>query len=331
MGDIHYADATTEAAWITAMEASFGAAKFANLLKNGWMKWAFDNHDWGGNSSNRLSPAKDFVPQGVRRLNGDFDHASAVYSTWVVGRVRYVQTEHWSQRDDMTDAESSAKTFMGAQQKQWWKDTLTAATEPIIVWCCAWPLDNIANGRWASYSTETAELVAWLNARPNIKSKLICVGGDSHDVKLDSGTRTGNIMTGVPSLNASPFNQDSLGFDTTGWDTAYYDPPDGSGVYGVITVTDNTTSIDFKFEAKDQAGVSRGVFNKNFSTPVQAATVSKSKNDQKMDDLILAGYVSGSLADRERKRLLAKAGLVEPQRLSLSDLYRINSERPSVL
>ena len=52
------------------------------------------------------------------------------------------------------------------------------------------------------------------------------------------------------------------------------------------------------------------------------------KNDTIMAALVSAGYTTGSINDRERKRLLDKAVLTEPQNLSLQDLYRLASERP---
>lgn len=56
--------------------------------------------------------------------------------------------------------------------------------------------------------------------------------------------------------------------------------------------------------------------------------MANTRSDQIMADLIAAGHITGSIADRERARLLAKAGLVAPQPHSLQDLYRINAERP---
>ena len=43
--------------------------------------------------------------------------------------------------------------------------------------------------------------------------------------------------------------------------------------------------------------------------------------DQMMAGLISQGFTDGSLADRERARLLSKLTLTEPQLLSIQDLY----------
>lgn len=53
-----------------------------------------------------------------------------------------------------------------------------------------------------------------------------------------------------------------------------------------------------------------------------------SKADTIMAELIAAGFTTGSILDRERKRLLAKVALTEPQNLSLVDLYKLGNERP---
>lgn len=48
--------------------------------------------------------------------------------------------------------------------------------------------------------------------------------------------------------------------------------------------------------------------------------------DQIMNGLISQGFLMGSLADRERARLLAKLVLTEPQKLTIDDLYELASE-----
>lgn len=55
---------------------------------------------------------------------------------------------------------------------------------------------------------------------------------------------------------------------------------------------------------------------------------SSSRIDTIFTSLTSAGYTTGTIHDRERKRLLAALALTEPQRLSLQDLYKLASERP---
>lgn len=56
--------------------------------------------------------------------------------------------------------------------------------------------------------------------------------------------------------------------------------------------------------------------------------MANTKNDAIMAAHVAAGRTTGTINDRERQRLLAAQGLVEPQQLSLNDLYKRNGERP---
>lgn len=56
--------------------------------------------------------------------------------------------------------------------------------------------------------------------------------------------------------------------------------------------------------------------------------MANTNRDNIMASLVSAGYTTGTIQDRERQRLLTALALVEPQRLSLQDLYKLASERP---
>ena len=53
------------------------------------------------------------------------------------------------------------------------------------------------------------------------------------------------------------------------------------------------------------------------------------KNDNIYTSLAAqAGTIPLTIADRERKRLLAQFALTEPQKLTMADLYKLAGERP---
>lgn len=56
--------------------------------------------------------------------------------------------------------------------------------------------------------------------------------------------------------------------------------------------------------------------------------VMPSKADSIMNELVNAGYTTGTVLDRERARLLDTLELTAPQNLSLQDLYFLAEERP---
>lgn len=292
MGDIHYNDATDAVVWRAGMESSLTAPKFKQLLETTSMNWSPDNHDriitnptGAGTGLNN----GETDPAGVtewRKMAGTLDWPTTGTHgrTWVTGRVRFIQTDGWAARDD-ADGDPSPRTFLGAEQKQWFKDTLDAATEPIVVWLTQWTTRANANGRWNSYPEETSELEAFIDARPGLKSRMILIGGDSHSLQADSGSlsntarmaSSGFRFKGIPSLNISGFNRsDTAGDGAAEWDIANTSLRTSAqleadfGGYSRMTFTDNGSAIVFKWEGVrvNSAGTEdvMATFTKSFAT-----------------------------------------------------------------
>lgn len=228
MGDLHYADATTLASWRSGVETSLAAPRMRAMLGLLPMTWTWDNHDriitddgGAGNGLNfgKTDPATLSEWKRLAGANG-WATSDSGGRTWVIGRVRFIQTDNWTNKTD-PDAglvPANQQTFLGAAQKQWFKDTLASATEPIIVWLAQWTTATTGSGRWNSYPTELAELEAWINARPLVKSRMVMIGGDSHSVQVTDGSRTEGNFDGIPSYNISGFNRSSdSGQGGTGW------------------------------------------------------------------------------------------------------------------
>jgi hypothetical protein len=256
-GDLMYADATTEVDWRDAVADSLAPSNVRAWCSGMPVMWLYDNHDWGGDLSWSGSPAGGFVPAAYRRLTGDLLDATGGWRTWVHGRVRFIRTDMYSQRSDPADVDGPAKVLLGATQKQWWKDTLEAATEPVIVWASGWPNHDILGGRWKTYTTDVQDMEDWLDARPAIKARVISIGGDSHDIRADSGSRppVWQAFSGLPSLNVSPFNQTGETGETQDWDIGRLAVPDDEGVYARLTFTDSGgDDIVLLWEAVDQDG-----------------------------------------------------------------------------
>lgn len=266
MGDQNYGDATTVAAWRGFAETSFMAPRFRALLGSLPMTWTWDNHDriiaddgGGGLPLNygRTDPATNTE---WRRLAGADGWASADTAgrTWVIGRVRFIQTDQWTMKDDPDAGVATPPlTFLGAAQKAWFKATLEAATEEVIVWLCQWTGQNYTNGRWGSYPDETAELEAFIDARPAVKAKMVMIGGDSHSLQVTDGSRTfaqGQRFAGIPNYNISGFNRSTdAPTGNPGWlvDEALRtsaQPEADWGGYSRITVTDDGSALTLLWE-----------------------------------------------------------------------------------
>lgn len=264
MGDLHYGDATTLPAWRTAVESSFTAPRFRAMLGLLPMTWSWDNHDriitnpTGAGTGLNLGETDPATNTEWRKLAGSAGWSSSDTAgrTWVIGRVRFIQTDQWTVRDD-GDGDPAPRTFLGAAQKQWFKDTLDAANEPFVVWLCQWTGQNHANGRWNSFPEETTELENFINARPALKSRMVMIGGDSHSLQVTDGSRTlaqGQRFAGIPNYNISGFNRTSdSGQGGAGW---LYDAPLRAvgqpeadwGGYSRMTFTDDGTSLTLLWE-----------------------------------------------------------------------------------
>lgn len=259
MGDLQYQDATDETSWRAALESSLGSSTMAPMLETVPFSWTWDNHDRIIVDTLNMGSTSPLTVPAWRQAAGPTGWSSAdtMGRSWTAGRVRFIQTDQWSVRDD-PDLVAEPRTFLGAAQKQWWKDTLLAAEEPIIIWFCQWTAQNHTNGRWNSFNAETTELETWLSNNPGIKERLILVGGDSHQLQADSGTRTraqGSRFNGVPSLNVSGFNRSSTGANSGNWDIAEgdvrlaTDSESGWGAYSRLTFNDDGVTIDMLWEA----------------------------------------------------------------------------------
>ncbi|QNN98094.1 hypothetical protein SEA_FEDE_46 [Microbacterium phage Fede] len=267
MGDLHYGDATTVSAWRGFVESSLTAPKMKNLLGQVPMVWTWDNHDriilddGGAGTPLNMGKTDQATNTEARKLFGSAGWASSdtLGRTYVIGRVRFIQTDQWTMKDDPDAGVATPPlTFLGAAQKAWFKNVLDTATEEVIVWFCQWTGQNHSNGRWNSFPDETAELEAFINARPALKAKMVLIGGDSHSLQVTDGTRTlaqGQRFAGIPNYNISGFNRSSdAGQGGAGWlvdlplRTAGQLEADWGG-YSRITVTDAGGVLTFKWEA----------------------------------------------------------------------------------
>lgn len=273
MGDLHYADAEEVGAWRAAMLQSLSASTQQALYRAVPMAFTWDNHDRiliGALNTGLTDPAT--LTEWRRFAGNDWPVSNANARTWVQGRVRFIMTDHWTVRD--------ATTFMGAEQKQWFKDTLSAATEPVIVWFCQWTARNNGNGRWQSFAAETSELEAFIDGIPGLSDRMVLVGGDSHSLQADDGSRsgTGYRFNGIPSLNASGFNRTGTeGDGSTGWSIANEgtrpvgQPEADWGAYSLLDFTDDGSDVTMKWDAV-QVGptgdkTTLATFSKTFSPP----------------------------------------------------------------
>ena len=146
--------------------------------------------------------------------------------------------------------------MLGAVQKQWLKDTITAAEEPLIMlvsgtsaWISgsAWQVLSPDPDGWGGFTTERAELGTHFAASGK---NIFMIAGDAHTIVADDGTGDGH---GVSPGNIAYF-QGEPGYDTASikggpWSAGYYPASEGAATraYGYMVVTDSGSSISLGF------------------------------------------------------------------------------------
>lgn len=211
-GDIHYEDSTTESGWWTGMVSSLNA--FRGLPRKMVTRWTADNHDTIRTTP--LGGGAPGVPPAWKQIAGPNNWASSdsIGQAWQNGRVLFIQADLRSARDNYQTDPAPLK-LMGTAQKTWFKNLLTAAeADPniaLVVWFDNWIGLKQDSGRYGSYPAEYAELNSHIQNSAWIKSHLVLVGGDSHNLWADSGSRNWAeaAFPGIPSLNMSGYNRAS--------------------------------------------------------------------------------------------------------------------------
>lgn len=197
LGDLHYRDinSTDPVPYRTAYRDMLASAPFAAVVRSVPSAYVWDDHDFTGNDSNGTAVGKATAQQVYEEHVPHWDFQSTtgqIYHTFVLGRVRFVQIDSRSGRSPLTDPDGPAKTLLGAEQKRWLKETLLAATEPLIVLnIMTWPGDFGSPGfsdGWSTYATERRELYDFIEAH-ELVDRLLLIGADHHALIVDDGAQ----------------------------------------------------------------------------------------------------------------------------------------------
>lgn len=251
-GDMHYLDpdgTTTAAQLLAQYMTSLGSASMAPTVAKIPLAYEVDNHDWGGDTSDRTAAAGDLVAAQWRRLFPTYPlpatNGRGMYFTWVVGRVRLIQLDVRSYRDPQATSNSPTKTMLGVEQKSWFKAQLVAA-EPVKIVCANYPWrdDGNGSGRWGSYPNEFDELSTYMAT--NVPGRVYVIAGDRHYLWADDGTSTGT--RGIPQAGGAPIQQSST-TPTDTWSQGTYTLGGPTmQAYGWLDVSDAGSSITIDYK-----------------------------------------------------------------------------------
>jgi len=245
-GDFQYDNISTNdpAAFRDALSRNLSAPGQQSLYLQSPIAYTWDDHDYGGNDSDRTAESRPAATAVYRETVPHYDLPGPngeIYQAFSIGRVRFILTDNRSSRDPATETDGPAKSMLGETQKAWFKSELLAANGqyPLIVWVnpVPWIAEAEAGAdNWAGYATERKELANFI-AENNIKG-LAMLSGDAHMLAIDDGTNSdfsdsGNA--GFPVLHAAALDRRGM---TKGGPYSEGAFP-GGGQFALMTVTDN--------------------------------------------------------------------------------------------
>ncbi|MBS0664582.1 MAG: alkaline phosphatase D family protein [Verrucomicrobia bacterium] len=260
MGDFEYSDtnSTNVADYRGNYDAVLNQPNEAALYRGVALAYMWDDHDFCGNGSDSTSVGRDAARQAYNESAPHYPIALAAGGTlsqsFTIGRVRVIMTDLRSGADPRGQADTAAKSHLGAAQKAWFKQELISARDagfPLILWVSTIPWIGAAGSGdddWSVYATERRELANFI--RDNGIRNLVLLSGDMHALAYDDGTHSdyaegggaplvvlqAAALTSAGSIKGGPYSGG---------------PVPGSQQYGVLEIIDNGgPSVQCRFTGK---------------------------------------------------------------------------------
>jgi hypothetical protein len=272
-GDLYYADGTgTDAANFRAkFDAKLSATNHHAVFATAMVSYQPSDHDGGMNNNyvgtNDATARDNFNTVYRERMpNSPVETTTGTYYAFTWGRIRFIHADERSFKSLASATDNSSKTMLGTTQKQWLKDQITNATEPVIIWVgdTAWTGATTASAdHWAGYNTERTEMANFITASGKNVAR---IGGDMHAVAADDGT---NSAGGIAVFHGAPLNNNASQKGTP----YSHGPIPSSGTtvvqqYGRMVVTDSGGSISLAFTGYDDTDTSLLTYTKTYTLPV---------------------------------------------------------------
>ncbi len=261
LGDFHYVYATSGGNPIAPEDQAVLRENYASqialsrqhqMYREVPLSYTWSDIDSFGSNCDGTYAANDEANAAYRQvfpIPSDMPSTSGVYRTWVLGRIRFIQSDMRTFASLKTATDNSSKTKLGATQKAWFLNIINTASEPVIIWLgdSAWfgaALTGGSNEAWHAYNTERTEIG---NAIAAAGVNLIYIHGDTHTLAADDGTN--NQWGGFPFAGASPISRPDMNPwpTTSGWvplsNGSYPSSSQAGKAYGWFEITDTGNQI----------------------------------------------------------------------------------------
>ncbi len=262
-GDFHYEDISRDdpPRIRRAYERSLVAPAQQALWLTVPVAYTWDDHDYGGNDSDRTTSSRDAARTIYREIVPHYPLPLAdgpIAQAFTIGRVRFIITDLRSERDP-SGSDAPGKSMLGPQQLAWFFDELLRARDEaaLIVWVSSvgWISSSTAGDDWGAYAAERQAISDFLVAN-NVRN-LVMLAGDAHMLAADDGTNnrfaSGGAGPGFPVYHAAAL--DRRGSIKGGPYSEGAVP--GGGQFGLLTIDDLGTEIRVTFSGLNWQGTER--------------------------------------------------------------------------
>jgi alkaline phosphatase D len=249
-GDFHYENIAVNDRdeYRQAYEAVLSSPNQSEMFRNIPLAYIWDDHDFGPNNCDSTTPGREaarltyqeYVPHyPLVAGSGDVP----IYQAFTVGRVRFIVCDSRSARSPYSAPDNLAKTMLGAEQKEWFKQELLSAryAYALIVWVNSLPwIGETGDDGWYSYTHEREELASFI--AENDITNLCMISGDAHMLAIDDGTNSDYASGGgaaFPVMHAAALDRSG---SIKGGPYSHGAYP-GKGQFGLMTVTDTGDSV----------------------------------------------------------------------------------------
>jgi hypothetical protein len=221
--------------------------------------YVWDDHDYGGDNSDRTSISRESAWQAYRRYvpHGELANPDTgpINFAFTQGRVRFVVVDGRSARDP---AGTPDRSMLGDEQIAWLKSEFLAARDAglAIAWVNTVPwIDKAddAKDTWGGFAEERHALAQFIAAN-GLTDRIVMLSGDAHMVAADDGTNSNYSDfpgDGFPVLHAAALDRRG---NTKGGPYSEGTHP-GPGQFGLLTVEDNGgDTITMRFSGRNWKG-----------------------------------------------------------------------------
>lgn len=269
LGDMHYVNIGTNspALFHAAWDGVFDSAPQRRLYSHVPTAYVWDDHDYGSGNGDSTSASKPAVAAVYRSRVPHYPlaHATAIYQTWDIGRVRFVMTDQRSEATPDGATDNASKSMLGSTQKVWFKDIISNSPGMLIVWICPrWFANANHSDSWNNFSTERQEIADYIKA--NAHGRVVVLEADEHTLAIDDGSHVDHATGGGEPLRcfrAAPLDQTPSAL----YGTYSHGEYSANGQFGTMEVIDSGgSSIGVVWRGYNSSGTQ--LTSSSFSIPV---------------------------------------------------------------